>query len=445
MKLIVLAVVLMWCQFSQGQTADSTVVTALRQAGVTFSYDNSVVPMNTAREKYHDMFAAIRQAKSSVHLEYFNFRNDSIANALFDLLVEKAEQGVEVRAMYDSFGNSSNNRPLKSEHIKYLRQHGVEIYEVDPIKFPWFNHMLSRDHRKIVVIDGQIAYIGGMNVADYYIHGKPEIGAWHDMHCRLDGSAVNELQTIFLRMWNKTARQNVGGAKYYRSAGASIQGGCKAVINDTATGSVKTICKEDKTVVFEGLKSDTTVTAYHKMVGIINREPHVTNRIMRQFYIAAIDGARDSIKIINPYFTLVHSVKRALRRALHRGVKVEVLISEKCDIPVQPDVSFRNFHSLMKHGANAYIYKGGFHHTKVIMVDGRVCTIGSCNLDARSLSWDYECNAVIIDRYTTAELCRLFEEEKHQSFRLTPEVWKTWPGRKSKFIGWFFQIINRFL
>lgn len=433
MRLITLAAALVWSTLSWGQTVDSTVVATLRKAGVTFSHDNSVVPMNAATEKFHDMFSAIRQAKSSVHLEYFNFRNDSIARALFELLSEKAEQGVEVRALYDSFGNSSNNRPLRKRHLLALRRRGVEIYEVDPIKFPWFTHMFSRDHRKIVVIDGQIAYVGGMNVADYYIHGKPEIGAWHDMHCRLEGTEVNQLQTIFLRMWNKTAKQNVGGAKYFRDERCS---GTQAA--DTSEVSAKTLH-------FQGLKPDTTATAYHKMVGIINREPHRTNRIMRQFYVAAIDGAQDSIKIINPYFTLVRPIKRALKRALKRGVKVEIMISEKCDIPIQPDISFRNFHMLMKRGAEAYIYQGGFHHTKVIMVDGRVCTIGSCNLDARSLRWDYECNAVIVDRNTTAELSRLFEIEKTHCFRLTPEVWKKWPSRKSKFLGWIFQAMNRFL
>ncbi len=426
MKLITLAVALMLSTLSWSQTVDSTVVATLRKAGVTFSHDNSVVPMNKASEKFHDMFSAIRQAKSSVHLEYFNFRNDSIARALFELLAEKAEQGVEVRALFDSFGNSSNNRPLRKRHLISLRKRGVEIYEVDPIKFPWFTHMFSRDHRKIVVIDGQIAYVGGMNVADYYIHGKPEIGAWHDMHCRLEGTEVNQLQTIFLRMWNKTAKQNVGGAKYFRT--------------EAQADSV-----ENKTIHFTGLKPDTTATAYHKMVGIINREPHTTNRIMRQFYVAAIDGAQDSIQIINPYFAIIHPIKKALKRALKRGVKVQILISEKCDVPIQPDIAFRNFHMLMKRGAEAYIYQGGFHHTKIIMVDGRVCTIGSCNLDSRSLRWDYECNAVIIDRNTTAELSRLFEIEKSHSFRLTPEVWKKWPGAKSKFVGWLFMGVNRLL
>lgn len=384
----------------QPLTADSLVARDLRSHGVTFSHDNSVTLFSCGQDKFDDMFQAIRQARSSVHLEYFNFRNDSITAELVKILAEKVKEGVEVRALFDAFGNMSNNRPLRRKHLEEIRSKGIEIYTFDPLGFPWINHVFHRDHRKIVVIDGQMAYTGGMNVADYYIHGTEVVGAWHDMHCRLDGEEVNTLQRIFLRMWKKVTGQDVHGAKYYRGWRPADY--------------------------FHGLRPDTTATAYHKMVGIINREPHRTNKIMRQFYISALDNAKDSIKILNPYMTLTHSVKKAIKRALARGVKMDVMIAEKSDIPLSPDLSFRHLHWMMERGANVYIYQGGFHHTKIIMVDGRVCTVGSCNLDSRSLSWDYEANAVILDKNTTAELVRLFDADKQKSFLLTPEKWKTW-------------------
>ena len=145
--------------------------------------------------------------------EYFNFRNDSIANALFDLLAKKAEEGVEIRALFDSFGNSSNNKPLKKKHLKAIRAKGIEIEEFDPIRFPWINHAFRRDHRKIIVIDGEIGYTGGMNIADYYINGLPKIGEWRDIHIRMEGNAVECLQDIFLDMWNETTNQNIQGEK----------------------------------------------------------------------------------------------------------------------------------------------------------------------------------------------------------------------------------------
>lgn len=412
-RTLIVTIIANFCLLSaaNAQRSDSTIVRQLREEGIRFSDNNSVTLLMSGQEKFDDMFCAIRQARSSVHLEYFNFRNDSIASLLFDLLAEKAKEGVEVRALFDGFGNDSNNQPLLKKHIKAIRKRGIEIYEFDPIRFPWINHVLHRDHRKIVVIDGQIAYTGGMNVADYYIKGTPQVGEWRDMHCRIDGDEVNTLQAIFLRIWNKTARQNVHGAKYFRG----IRGG----------------------YYFHDLKPDTCCTAGHKMVGIINREPRTSNKIIRQFYFNAINDAKDSIKLVNPYLTLTGKLKRALKRAVKRGVKVEVMVSAKSDIPLTPDCVFYNVHKLMKHGVDVYIYEPGFHHTKIIMVDGMFCTVGSANLNSRSLRFDYEENAVIIDPCTTAELSHMFDHDKTRSFKLTPEKWKKFRTGWQKFVGWF--------
>lgn len=306
MRINIIIALLCIIQSASAQTSDSLIVHTLRSEKIQFSDNNSVALLMSGQEKFDDMFKAIRQAKSSVHLEYFNFRNDSIASLLFDILREKRKEGVEIRAMFDGFGNDSNNQPLKKYHLKALRDDSIKIVEYDPIRFPWINKIFGRDHRKIVVIDGQIAYTGGMNVADYYIKGTPQVGEWRDMHCRIEGDAVNELQKIFIRIWNRVTGENIHGIKYYRGG---------------------TMTK------FEGLKPDTTSTAGKKMVGIITREPHRTPKIMRQFYISAIDKAKDSIKIINPYFTLIPKLTRALTRAIKRGVKVEIMLSAKSDIP----------------------------------------------------------------------------------------------------------------
>lgn len=416
-KSIIIAFIACLCIIAEvsAQTSDSLIVNQLEEEGVKFSHNNSVTLLMSGQEKFDDMFQAIRQARSSVHLEYFNFRNDSIASLLFDILAEKAKEGVEVRALFDGFGNDSNNQPLLKRHLKSIRSRGIEIFEFDPVRFPWINHVLHRDHRKIVVIDGQIAYTGGMNVADYYIKGTKQVGEWRDMHCRIDGEEVNTLQAIFLRIWNKTAKQNIHGAKYFRG---------------THGGDY-----------FKGLKPDTCCTAGHKTVGIINREPRTSNKIIRTFYTNAINDAQDSIKLVNPYLTLNHKLKKALRQAVKRGVKVEVMVSAHSDIPLTPDCVFYNVHKLMKHGVNVYIYEPGFHHTKIIMVDGRFCTVGSANLNSRSLRFDYEENAVIIDRCTTAQLSKMFDRDKTKSFLLTPNKWKKFRTPWQKFVGWFAHLL----
>lgn len=419
MKICIFSVLLFFTCNVCAQTSDSLIVENLSNEGITFSHNNSVTLLMSGQEKFDDMFQAIRQARSSVHLEYFNFRNDSIASLLFRLLAQKAKEGVEVRALFDGFGNDSNNRPLKRKHLKQMRSVGIEIYEFDPVNFPWVNHVFHRDHRKIVVIDGKIAYTGGMNVADYYINGTEVVGEWRDMHCRIEGDEVNTLQKIFLRMWNKVTGQNVYGAKYYRGYHGA----------DYITG----------------LKPDTCCTAGKKMVGIINREPRVTNKIIRKFYTDAINEAKDSIKLVNPYLTLNNTLKRALRNAVKRGVKVEIMVSAHSDIPLTPDCVFYNVHNLMQHGVDVWIYKKGFHHTKIIMVDGRFCTVGSANLNARSLNFDYEENAVIIDPCTTKELNDMFERDKVESFKLTEETWDEWRTPWQKFVGWFASLLTPFL
>ena len=389
---------------ASAQTSDSLIVHALQAKGIRFSHDNKVKLLKSGQAKFDNMFEAIRQAKSSVHLEYFNFRNDSIASLLFDILKMKAKEGVEVRAVFDGFGNDSNNQPLKKHHITALRNSGIKIYEFDPSRFPWVNHIWPRDHRKIVVIDGHIAYTGGMNVADYYIKGTEKVGEWRDMHCRIEGQAVNELQRIFVRFWKKVTNEDIQGAKYYTGYG-----------------------KGDKTV------------------GIINREPHTSNEIMRYFYIHALDAAQDSVKIVNPYFALVPSVKKAITRALRRGVKVDIMVSAKCDVPLIPDVVFFQVHTLMKRGAHIWLYQPGFHHSKIMMVDGRFCTVGSTNLDARSLRFDYEENAVFIDSETTQELTEMFMRDTQKSVYLTPERWNQMRTRWQKFRGWLWHLLQPFI
>ena len=401
------------------ERADSLIVRQMEAQGVTFSHDNSVTLLMSGQEKFDDMFKAIRQARETVHLEYFNFRNDSIADLLFEILAEKVRQGVTVRALFDGFGNSSNNQPLKKSHIKRLRAQGIQIYEYKPLKFPWLHAIFNRDHRKIVIIDGKIAYTGGMNVADYYIKGTEVVGSWRDMHCRIEGDEVNTLQRIFRRMWKRVTGEEINGPDLYRGYTTPDY--------------------------FQGLKPDTSATAGHKMVGIINREPHVTRKIIRQFYLDAINDAKDSIKLVNPYMTLSHPLKKALRNALKRGVKVEIMVSKRSDIPLTPDCMFYNVHRLMKRGARVWIYEPGFHHTKIIMVDGQFCTVGSANLNSRSLRWDYEENAVIVDPNTTRELNDMFERDKKDSFFLTEETWDAWRTPWKKFVGWFATLLTPFL
>ena len=375
----------------------------LREEGIPVTGNNRVKLLMSGQEKFADLFSAIRQARHHIHLEYFNFRNDSIGEALFDLLAEKAAEGVEVRAMFDAFGNWSNNKPLRNKHLKAIRKRGIEIVKFDPITFPYVNHVMHRDHRKIVVIDGQTGYTGGMNVADYYLNGLPKIGQWHDMHVRIDGDAVRYLQGIFLTMWNRETGQHVGGPEYF----ADIH------IPDNIAGEV----------------------------AIVDRVPRETPRSISHAYAAAIDSAKQVIRIINPYFVPTKSIRRALKNALKRNVRVEIMIPSVSDVPFTPEAALYFVHKLMKRGAHIYLFNGGFHHSKVMTVDDTYCTVGTANLNSRSLRYDYETNAFIFDPHTTRQLNTLFNHDRLNSTRLTKEWWMQRPLRK-KILGWFAHLFT---
>ena len=417
---------------SAAQPADSVIYRQMTDYGFSFTTGNTVELLMSGQEKFDHLFADIRRARRTIHLEYFNFRNDSIASLLFDLLREKRREGVVVRALFDGFGNDSNNQPLRKHHVRSLREGSIDIHEFDPIRFPWVNHIWPRDHRKIVVIDDSIAYTGGMNVADYYIKGTEQVGSWRDMHCRLTGPVVAKLQEIFIHIWRKTTGETL-----------PLTDRSKPQPNGVTVGIVN---REPGTVYFPYSPNDSSQS--RSSSDSSNSTPsHLLgkNSAMRYFYTRAIDAAQDTLRIINPYFTLTPSISKAIKRAIDRGVTVDIMLSAKSDIPLTPDCCFYNAHKLMKRGARVWLYQPGFHHSKIMMVDGRFCTVGSTNLDARSMRFDYEENAVILDSAVTRQLNDMFCRDTLESVRLTPKTWDEFRTPWQKFRGWFAHLLRPFL
>ena len=395
-------------QAADGVRSDSVMIAYLQSEGVTITHGNRVHLLKSGEEKFDDLFMAIRKARHYIHLEYFNFRNDSIAALLFAELDKKVQEGVKVRAMFDAFGNWSNNKPLKKKHLKELAKRGIEIVKFDPLNFPFIGDFMSRDHRKIVIIDGQTAYTGGMNVADYYIEGLPKVGKWRDMHIRIEGPAVDELQRIFLTMWEKATDERLTDAFYYFPS------------------------KTDS-LHLPGTVDDVTI-------GIVDRVPRKSPKLMRNAYAKAILSAEEKIELINPYFIPTRTVRRALKKAAKKGVDVQVMVSVKGDIPITPDASMHVARQLHKCGATVYQFEDGFHHSKIMMVDDKFCTVGSTNLNSRSLRYDYEVNAFIFDPRVTDELSDMFNDDKRQSTVMTDENWKK-RSRWHRFVGWISNLL----
>lgn len=390
---------------SDFQRSDSALVAYLNDEGIKVTDRNSIDFLNGGMEKFPRLFEDVRNAKHHIHLEYFNFRNDSLNEILISLLAEKAKEGVEVRALFDAFGNASNNKPLKKRHLQEIRSNGIEIVKFDPMRFPWINYAFARDHRKIVVIDGKIGYTGGINVADYYVDGLEGIGKWRDMHARVEGESVAKLQDIFLAMWNGATGQNVSGECYYSPLPENVK---------------------------------------DVDIAVVDRWPGKNPKQMRRVYANAINSAKDSIKIINPYFVPTPIIRKALKKAVADGVKVEIMISAKSDIPFTPEASYYIGNKLAKLGADVYLYDGGFNHSKVMSVDGSFCTVGSTNLNSRSLFYDYEENLFVFDKEATFRLIECYNADKRESYKLTREVWKKRPWLK-KISGWFANLLTPFI
>ena len=408
-RVFILVFVLLSCLPCWSENSAERTKRDFQRLGLTLYEGNQVTILPTAEIKFRDLFEVVEQAEKYIYLDYFKFQQDSICGALLEILQRKVKQGVEVRIIFDSFGNKSSDLPLSDTLQTQIRESGIQIAAFDPVRFPWINHLMHRNHHKIAVIDGKIVYTGGMNVADYYLHGKPKVGKWRDMHIRMEGPIVEAYEELFHKMWKK------------------------ALSNSSLEG--------ENTVAKEASPSRGGLVGF-----VASRWPKESPRIMRQTYSIAIDNADHLVQIVNPYAGLFGEVRAALRRALGRGVRVQFMVSTKSDGKVNDDVIGLEMRKLMNRGAEVYYYNDGFHHSKLMMIDSLFCTVGTTNLDARSLCFDYEVNAFIFDPVTTQKLQEIYYNDiENHSTLLTPEVFKERFPLRRRIRSRIFTISKRFL
>ena len=380
-----------------------------QQLGLPLYEGNKTTILPTGEIKFHDLFEAVEKAEKYILMDYFKFQQDSICGILIEKLCHKAGEGVLVYVLFDSFGNHDSDFPLSDTLQANIRKAGVNIAAFDPVRFPWINHLMHRDHHKIAIIDGKMVYTGGMNVADYYLHGKPKVGKWRDMHIRMDGPVVEAYEELFWKMWNRTKKASP---------------------------------KREESIKSYPLGENLGEAS----VAFASRWPKETPKIMRQTYCIAIDNAEHLVQIVNPYAMLFGEVRASLRRALERGVRVQFMVSTRSDGKVNDDVIGLEMRKLMKRGAEVFYYNDGFHHSKIMMIDSLFCTVGTTNLDARSLCFDYEVNAFIFDPTTTHQLQQIFNEDVEKSSTLlTPEVFKERFPLRRRIRSRIYTISKRFL
>ena len=367
--------------------------------------------------KFDALIKDISRARDYIHIEYYKLWNDSTGRMVLDALAEKAKAGVEVKVLYDWYGNSAKKANSTTDFVRHYQSLGVDIRPFDPMKFPYLNHIWPRLHRKMVVIDGRVLYTGGMNIADYYIKGRPEIGAWCDVHARVTGTIVAGYDSLFVSLWYR---------KYPR---------------DPAQRSILYNWQQHQS----DSELDNTGTPTPCRAYIVDRRPGRASANIRKSYIACLDRARHSIRIINPYIMPVKGVRSALVRALRRGVDIQIVLSLKGDGKMSEASTSREVHYLVQRGAKVWLYKPGFHHDKIMVVDDTLCTIGTANLDARSLAFDYEVNGYYVSPEISARLVRYFDSQKQHSEQLTTDNYTQLYSRKVRRRGFYLKAIKGIL
>ena len=354
----------------------------LRNNHAVFTQDNDVQVFNDGSAKFESLIKDLEAAKEHIHFQYYIFRLDNLGKRILDVLIQKAKQGVQVRLLFDDMGS----RGVYKRHFHELIKYGGQVEAFFPSIFPLINPRLNyRNHRKIVVIDGRIGYIGGFNVGDEYLGLNKKFGYWRDTHLRIEGSAVHPIQTRFILDWNQaSANQDIEYADTY--------------------------------FPIIPLKGDVSMQ-------IVSSGPDAEWEQIKDGYLKMIFRAKKYIYIQTPYFIPDVSFLDALRIACLSGVDVRIMIPNKPDHLFVYWATYSNVGYLLKAGAKIYIYENGFLHAKQIVIDDEVSTVGTANIDVRSFKLNFEVNAFIYDVEKSHELAELFEQDMLLSSELTPDIY----------------------
>ena len=333
---------------------------------------------------FTEFLRAMRSAKESINLETYIFKSDDLGWRIAKLLAEKAGSGVEVNLIYDAIGCIGASPDL----FNYMRDRGVEVIEYHPF-FPWrrFWNISFRDHRKILVVDGRVAFLGGINIGREYAGKKFGGENWRDTHLRIEGPAVRDVQYFFIENW-------------FRHGGAIGEGG-------RHFGSI--------------------AESGRMLVNILSHKSRKNRRPILDSYLSAIRYAKQHIYITNAYFIPDKRIYRSLMQAVKRGVDVRVLLPGKTDIPAVKYASSYLYKKYLKNGIRVYEFTGSVLHAKTAVIDGIWSTVGSSNLDRRSFRKNLELNAVVLDQDFGLTMEKVFMNDLRLSRELDLTKWERRP------------------
>ncbi|MEG7530528.1 MAG: cardiolipin synthase [Hungatella sp.] len=365
------------------QDLEKLVLYNLESSGAVLTVDNTVDIFTDGEEKFRDLREEMKRARHYIHIQYYIIKNDELFQSMIPILIERARAGVEIRILYDGMGG----RFMPDKVWNQLRAVGIQIGEFFPAFLGRLQLRLNyRNHRKIVVIDGKIGYVGGFNIGKEYISKDPKFGYWRDTHLKICGGAVYSLQIRFALDWNYATRENLFQDAGYFGVGQELG-------EELGEEPVRQSTKEPL-----GIQ-------------IIVSGPDSSTRQIRDNYLELFHKARTSIYIQTPYFIPDDAVLSALQIAARSGVDVRLMIPCKPDHPFVYWATYSYVGDLLAAGAKCYTYENGFLHAKGVMIDGNTSCYGTANMDIRSFELNFEVNAILYDPRTTERLETIFRKD----------------------------------
>ncbi|WP_042356470.1 cardiolipin synthase [Bacillus rubiinfantis] len=337
------------------------------------SFDTATKVLTNGEETFHHIIKELKRARHHIHLEYYIVRHDHIGQEIKNILIEKVNQGVKVRFMYDAVGSWQ----LSKAYINELKNAGVETVSFGPVKLPFLNNKFNfRNHRKIIVIDGNIGFVGGLNIGDEYLGRVKEFGFWRDTHLMLRGEAVRTLQLIFLQDWYYMTNHSFLTAEYLSPQ-----------IDDKSHGGVQ----------------------------LIAGGPDNEWSVIKNIFFSMITAAKKSVWIASPYFIPDEDIFSALKVAALSGVDVRLLVPNRPDKRIVFHASRSYFPELLEAGVKIFEYERGFMHSKIVIVDGELASIGTSNMDMRSFHLNFEVNAFLFRTKSTEKLVQEYIKDLEYS------------------------------
>lgn len=348
------------------------------------AYPNNDVRLYTdGKSLFDDIFVDLESATHHIHLEYYIFLSDEIGRKVIDILLRKARQGVSVRVIIDDVGSWQ----MKKSAIAEMRAAGIRVECFLKVGLPFLSSKVNyRNHRKILVIDGRVGFMGGMNIADRYVKGL-KWGPWRDSHLRIEGAGVAGLQKTFLYDWYFVDRKLISDPNFF----------------PLPEPKGKTLLQ------------------------MVTSGPDTVWNSILQMCFTAIVQARKYIYIETPYFLPNDSIVTALQNAALSGTDVQIILPEKADASFTLIGSYSYLNEMFKAGVKIYFYKKGFIHSKTIVIDDKISTVGTANMDMRSFEQNFEANVLMYDPEIAIKMRNLFEEDRSNSEEVNKAIWEKRP------------------